>query len=325
MRADATEGAGDTMTTPTDPSLSAIMSERRQLINLAYRLLGSLADAEDAVQETYARWYAMLPERREAIENPGAWLSRVAGRVCLDVLGSARARRERYVGAWLPEPLPDGAEWMSGRLGGTPAVDPADRVTLDESVHMAFLVVLESMTPAERVAFILHDVFRYPFADVAEIVGRSPAACRQLAASARRRVREARGPATATPTAQQAGVVRDFKEAWEAQDIEALIGLLDPDAVSVADSGGVVRARLRPVEGGAAVARAFLEIARLAPAPGLTFLERTVNGQPGLVAMHEGALAAVLAFEVADGRIKRIWSMRNPEKLRPWPLPPTPA
>ena len=158
-----------------DPGLSVVMSERRQLINLAYRLLGSLADAEDAVQETYARWYAMSPQQQEAIESPGGWLTKVASRICLDLLRSARARRERYVGEWLPEPLPDPAEWISGRPGGTTA-DPADRVTLDESVSMAFLVVLDSMTPAERVAFILHDVFRYSFAEVAQVAGRTPAA-----------------------------------------------------------------------------------------------------------------------------------------------------
>ncbi|MFC7640936.1 sigma-70 family RNA polymerase sigma factor [Streptosporangium lutulentum] len=177
------------------------MSERRQLINLAYRLLGSLADAEDVVQETYARWYAMTPQQQEAVESPGAWLTTVAGRICLDLLGSARARRESYVGQWVPEPLPESTEWINGRPGGSMA-DPADRITLDESVSMAFLVVLESMTPAERVAFVLHDVFRYPFAEVAEIVGRTPAACRQLASSARRRIRASRPPAT--PAAQRA-------------------------------------------------------------------------------------------------------------------------
>ena len=178
------------MSTPSGPGgdrpglgLDAITSERRQLINLAYRLLGSLAEAEDAVQETYARWYAMSPEEQDAIASPGAWLSKVASRICLNLLGSARARRETYVGEWIPEPLPDRTEWISGRPGGTPA-DPADRVTLDESVSMAFLVVLESMTPAERVALILHDVFGYPFAEIAEITGRTPAACRQLASSA---------------------------------------------------------------------------------------------------------------------------------------------
>ncbi len=131
------------------PGLDAVMGERRQLVNLTYRLLGSLAEAEDAVQETYARWFALSPKRRVTIESPGAWLSKVAGRICLDMLGSARARRERYRGQWLPEPLDDPSEWRHGLAGGT--ADPADRVTLDESVSMAFLVVLEAMTPAERV------------------------------------------------------------------------------------------------------------------------------------------------------------------------------
>jgi RNA polymerase sigma factor (sigma-70 family) len=297
-----------------DPGLSAIMSERRQLINLAYRLLGSLAEAEDAVQETYARWYAMTRQQQEDIESPGAWLTTVASRICLDVLGSARARRERYVGEWIPDPLPEPAEWASGRPGGL-AADPADRVTLDESVSMAFLVVLESMTPAERVAFILHDVFRYPFADIAQVVGRTPAACRQLASSARRRVSHAQPPLAPTP--QQAGLVREFRQAWEAKDINALIGLLDPDATAIADSGGLAVAFLRPIEGGEQIARAWVEIANRAPS-NMTFLERTVNGQPGLVAQQDGVIVTVFAFDIFGDRIKRIWAIRNPEKLRPW-------
>src|SRR5882757_5538091 len=202
-------GAADSGRGQPDPGLAAIMSERRQLINVAYRLLGSLAEAEDAVQETYARWYALTPDQRDAIASPGAWLTTVTSRICLDRLRSARARRERYVGQWIPEPLPEPAEWISGRPGA-PA-DPADRVTLDESVSMAFLVVLESMTPAERVAFILHDVFGYPFIEIARIVGRTPAACRQLASSGRRRIRAAHPPAA--PTARQAAIIRDFKNA----------------------------------------------------------------------------------------------------------------
>jgi RNA polymerase sigma-70 factor (ECF subfamily) len=296
-----------------DPALSAIMSERRRLINLAYRLLGSLAEAEDAVQETYARWYAMSRPQQEAIETPGAWLTTVASRICLDLLGSARARRERYVGEWVPEPLPDPAEWTSVQPGGT--ADPADRVTLDESVSMAFLVVLESMTPAERVALILHDVFRYSFAEVAEIAGRTPAACRQLASSARRRIRASQPPAT--PTARQAAIVRDFKKAWEARDINALIGLLDPGATAIADGGGLVAAALCPIEGGEEVARYLVDLAARAPGT-VTILERTVNGQPGLVAQQDGLTVTVFAFDVAGGRIKHIWAVRNPGKLRPW-------
>jgi RNA polymerase sigma factor (sigma-70 family) len=299
---------------PPDPGLDAIMSERRRLINLAYRLLGSLAEAEDAVQETYARWYALTRQQQDAIASPGAWLTTVASRICLNLLRSARARRETYVGEWIPEPLPERTEWIGGRPGGTMA-DPADRVTLDESVSMAFLVVLESMTPAERVAFILHDVFRYPFAEVAQIVGRTPAACRQLASSARRRIRISQAPAT--PAARQAGIVRAFRQAWEAKDINALIGLLDPDATAIADGGGLAVTFLRPIEGGEQIARAWVEIANRAPS-NMRILERTVNGQPGLVAQQDGVTVTVFAFDIADDQIKHIWAVRNPEKLRPW-------
>jgi RNA polymerase sigma-70 factor (ECF subfamily) len=292
-----------------DPGLDAIMSERRALINLAYRLLGSLAEAEDAVQETYARWYAMSARQQRAIESPGAWLTTVASRICLNLLGSARARRETYVGEWIPEPLPGRAEWIDT------AVDPADRVTLDESLNLAFLVVLESMTPAQRVAFILHDVFRYSFAEVAEIVGRSPAACRQLASSARRRIGAAQP--SATPAAQRAGIVRDFKRAWEAQDIDALIGLLDSDATAIADGGGLAVTFLRPIEGGEQIAHAWVELARLRLG-NMTILERTVNGRPGLVAQQDGVTVTVFAFEITDDRIRHIWVIRNPEKLRRW-------
>jgi RNA polymerase sigma factor (sigma-70 family) len=292
-----------------DPGLSAVISERRRLINLAYRLLGSLAEAEDVVQETYARWYAMSRPQQDAIESPGAWLTTVASRICLDLLGSARARRERYVGEWIPEPLPDQAE-----RSGAPA-DPADRVTLDESVSMAFLVVLDSMTPAQRVAFILHDVFGYAFAEVAQIVGRTPAACRQLASSARHRARAAQTPAA--PAARQARLVREFKAAWEARDISALIGLLDPDAIVVADGGGLVSAALHPIEGAGQIARYLADIASQA-LDDLTLIERTVNGQPGLVGQQDGVTVTVFAFEVAGDRITRVWAVRNPDKLRPW-------
>jgi RNA polymerase sigma factor (sigma-70 family) len=308
------------MTTPSgpgggrpDPGLDAIMGERRQLINLTYRLLGSLAEAEDAVQETYARWYALSRQQQDAIETPGAWLTTVASRICLNLLGSARARRETYVGEWIPEPLPERTGRLSGQSGA--AADPADRVTLDESVSMAFLVVLESMTPAERVAFILHDVFRYSFAEVAEIVGRTPAACRQLASSARRRVRVAQAPAP--PAARQADIIRAFKQAWEAKDIDALIGLLDPGATAIADGGGLATSFLHPIEGSEQIARAWVEIANRA-AGTMTFLERTVNGQPGLVAQQDGLIVTVFAFDVASDQIRHIWVVRNPDNFRPW-------
>jgi len=296
-----------------DLGSDAVMSERRHLINLAYRLLSSMAEAEDAVQETYARWYALPREQQEAIESPGAWLTTVASRICLNMLGSARARREAYVGEWIPEPLPGSTQWISGRPDAGSA-DPADRVTLDESVGMAFLVVLDSMTPAERVAFILHDVFGYPFAEVAEIVGRTPAACRQLATSARRRLRTSQAPAT--PAGQQASIVRAFKQAWEAKDIEALIGLLDPGATATGDGGGLARAALEPIEGAEQVARFFATQA--GAVPDAAIVECTVNGQPGLVVQAAGVTVSVLAFEIAGGRIRHVWAVLNPRKLRPW-------
>jgi RNA polymerase sigma factor (sigma-70 family) len=320
VKAEATKEGASIMTSQPEtgsgrPDLGsdAVMSERRHLINLAYRLLSSMAEAEDAVQETYARWYALPREQQEAIESPGAWLTTVASRICLNMLGSARARREAYVGEWIPEPLPGSTQWISGRPDAGSA-DPADRVTLDESVGMAFLVVLDSMTPAERVAFILHDVFGYPFAEVAEIVGRTPAACRQLATSARRRLRTSQAPAT--PAGQQASIVRAFKQAWEAKDIEALIGLLDPGATATGDGGGLARAALEPIEGAEQVARFFATQA--GAVPDAAIVECTVNGQPGLVVQAAGVTVSVLAFEIAGGRIRHVWAVLNPRKLRPW-------
>lgn len=303
------------MTDHPDDRSAVLLGERRQLISLAYRLLGSLAEAEDAVQEAYARWYAMSAERQDAVASPGAWLSTVTSRICLDLLGSARARRERYVGEWIPEPLPDG-DW--GRPAAAVPADPADRVTLDESVGMAFLVALESMTPAQRVALILHDVFGYAFAEIADITGRTPAACRELASAARRRVRT---PGVhAAPAESQADLVRSFKQAWEARDIRTLVGLLDPAATFTADGGGLVTTTLHPVEGGDRIAQYMMEISAARPVD-VTLLERTVNGRPGLIARLADTTVAVYAFDVTDDRITHIWAVRNPEKLRPWTRP----
>jgi RNA polymerase sigma-70 factor (ECF subfamily) len=296
------------------PEAGDVLGERRQLVNLTYRLLGSLAEAEDAVQEAYARWYALTPAGRAAIASPGAWLTTVASRICLTLLGSARARRETYVGDWIPEPLPGPGQWAGEGHG---AADPADRVTLDESVSMAFLVVLDAMTPAERVAFVLHDVFRYPFAEVAAITGRSPAACRQLASSARHRVGEARADTAPATPAGSAAVIRAFRRAWEAKDIGALVRLLDPDATAVADGGGLAVTFARPIEGAESIARAWVVLAGRAR-PGLDLVECAVNGQPGLAARQDGRVVTVFAFDVRGGVISRIWVMRNPEKLRPW-------
>ena len=296
------------------PELVDAMRERSVLLGLSYRLLGSLADADDAVQETYIRWYRLSDQERRSITYPRAWLIKTASRIGLDMLNTARARRERYVGEWLPEPLPAANRWSS--QGASAVVDPADRVTLDDSVSMALLVVLESMTPAERVAFILHDVFRYTFPEIADIVGRTPAACRQLASSARRRVRaEQRTP---VPAAEHASAVRSFKAAWQTGDLTALIEVLDPDATAITDGGGIVSAALEPLHGQEAIARFFLGV--LDRQPDLSVHEELVNGEPGLVATDsEDRTLAVLAIAVTDsGRIKQVWAVRNPQKLEIW-------
>jgi RNA polymerase sigma-70 factor, ECF subfamily len=204
----------------------------------------------------------------------------------------------------LPEPVADPGE-----------SDPEHEAVLADTIGLALLVVLDALSPAERVAFVLHDVFRYPFAEVAEIVGRTPAACRQLASSARRRLDAS--PAPETPSAQRADIVRSFRQAWAAKDINALIGLLDPAATASGDGGGLATASPRPVDGGEPIARYFVALAMNAP-DNLTILERTVNGQPGLVAQQDGVTVGVLAFDIAGDRIKRIWAVLNPEKLRPW-------
>ncbi|MFJ6085473.1 RNA polymerase sigma factor SigJ [Streptomyces sp. NPDC092369] len=296
-----------------DPTLGSLRTERRRLLNLGYRMLGSVQDAEDVVQETYARWYALPEEKQREIDVPPAWLTRVASRICLDQLASARVRRERYTGEWLPEPVPHGATWTStGEDAGRD--DPADRITLDESVSMGMLVVLDSVTPAERVAFVLHDVFGMPFTEIAETMGRSSAACRQLAASARRRLTD-RQAGGSTPQ-EHRQVVSAFREACETGDLDALVALLDPAVESRSDGGGKVRAALRPIVGRDKVARLFLGLMRREPDVELT--EEDVNGTPGVVVRIDGTTFAVLAADVHDGLITDLWLMVNPDKLHAW-------
>jgi len=295
-------------------SFGSLMAERRRLLDLGYRMLGSVQDAEDVVQETYARWYALSEEAQRAIDVPMAWLTRVASRICLDQLGSARARRERYTGEWLPEPVRHGAGWASTG-GGAGADDPADRITLDESVSMGMLVLLDSMTPAERVAFVLHDVFGLPFTEIAETVGRTPAACRQLASSARRRLVH-RPPGSGT-AAEHGRVVSAFRAACETGDLDALVALLDPAVESRSDGGGKVRAALRPVVGRDKVARLFLGLMRREP--DMELVEDDVNGTPGVAVRIGGTTFAVLAVGVGGGGlITDLWLVVNPDKLGAW-------
>jgi RNA polymerase sigma-70 factor (ECF subfamily) len=289
-----------------------VIGERRHLMSLAFRMLGTVAEAEDAVQETYARWYRMSQSERDEIEIPRAWLTRVAGRVCLDHLDSARVRRERYVGPWLPEPVP-GLEFHAKPAGA----DPLDRVTLDESVGTALLLVLESMTPAERVAFVLHDVFAVSFDDIAEIVGRSSAACRQLATSARRQV--VNGRAREVSRAQHDEVVMAFAAATQTGDIAGLIAVLDPDVVLRSDGDGIVHAARNPVFGAANVARFLLGIS--AKRPDIEVLPEETSDGLGFVMWDSGQIYGVINFGVTGSVVSDVWMVLNPEKLSMWGSP----
>lgn len=293
-------------------ALGELLDEREHLMNLAFRMLGSRHDAEDVVQQTYVRWFQLDDDERDAIERPRAWLTTVASRICLNILDSARVRRERYVGQWLPEPLP--AMTTDAASATAPAVDPLDRITLDDSVSMALLVVLESLTPAERVAFVLHEVFAVPFAEIAEIVGRSPEATRQLASSARRHIRDLRArPAEAS---EHARLVTAFRQACEGGDLDALVAILDPEVTTVSDGGGRVRAALRPVVGADNVARLLLGILR--KSPGLTADEEEVNGELGLVVRAGDHVVGTVSLGTSDGRVRNVWMILNPEKLEAW-------
>ncbi len=286
----------------TDAGAAALATEfdalRPQLTRVAYGMLGSLAEAEDVVQEAWLRLTRADPD---AIDDLRAWLTTVVGRLALDALGSARRRRETYPGEWLPEPLVEEID--------------EDDPTLDESVSTALLVVLERLSPAERTAFLLHDVFDLPFEKVAQVVGRSPTAVRQLAARARAHV-EAGKPRFPADPDEELRLVAAFAVAWQEGDHEALLGVLDPDAIFRADGGGVVNAAGRPLEGADRIARALLSLRRAAVRRGTEVSGRLarVNGTLGLVLVEPDA-TSVVSLTIDAGHIVAIDMVRNPEKL----------
>jgi RNA polymerase sigma-70 factor, ECF subfamily len=268
---------------------------RPRLLRLAYSQLGDLGESEDVVQEAWLRLERTGPE---SIRDLDAWLTTVVGRLALDTLRSARSRRESYVGPWLPEPVASD--------------DPADRVTLDESVSYALLAVLEQLSPAERTAFVLHEVFDVPFGEVAEVVGRTPEAVRQLASRARRHVAQQR-PRCAASRAQHERAVRAFADAVTEGDLDGLIAVLDPDVVWVSDGGGRATAARKPQHGAVHVARAWLALGRRAIG---TPAAIELNGRLGLLIPGTDGHRSALSFTVDGGRIARIDVVRNPEKLR---------
>ncbi|HEX3455498.1 MAG TPA: RNA polymerase sigma factor SigJ [Gaiellaceae bacterium] len=281
-----------------DVLASRFEENRAHLRAVAYRMLGSVAEADDAVQEA---WLRLSRSDAAAVENLRGWLTTVVGRVCLDLLRARRARREEYAGSWLPEPIV---------VDDDPA-DPEYEALLAESVGLALLVVLETLTPAERLAFVLHDMFGVPFEEIGEIVDRSPAAARQLASRARRRVR-GEAPPPDPDLARQRVVVDAFLAASRAGDFEALIAVLDPDVVFRIDTGGVDPRARPPVQGAAEVARQVL--ARGAPLAPLA-RPAVVNGAAGAVVVVAGKPFAVVSFAVRNGRIAEIDLVADPAKL----------
>ena len=292
----------------TDPALS-FEPHRRRLLGLAYRMLGSLAEAEDAVQDVYLRWHAV---DRATVTDSRAFLTTVATRICLDVLRSARARREEYVGPWLPEPVVD-----------TGALAPDAHTELAEDLSIALLLALDRLSPLERAAFLLHDVFDCSFSEVARALDRSEAACRQLASRARTHVREAR-PRDEPVARDVAGsaatkhekLVMAFVGASRSGDLDALMTMLAEDARLVTDGGGKVVAALNVIEGADRVAR-FIRGARtrgLSEGTRLRF--GPVNDLPGLIVYSPDGSVQTVAFEIEDNRIRTIYSVSNPDKLK---------
>ena len=286
---------------------------RQRLRGLAYRMLGTMADAEDAVQEAYVRWHGA---DHATVADPRAFLMTLTTRLCLNLLTSAHARREEYVGPWLPEPVVD-----------TGALVPDRRTELAEDLSYALLLTLDRLSPLERAAFLLHDVFEFSFGEVATALERSEPACRQLASRARARVRAARPRGVTAPPARPGGfdpkhaqLLSAFQEAVQAGDLAALKQLLASDVRVVTDGGGKVRAASRAVEGAERVAQFLVEATRKRPGAcwraefKLRFA--TVNGLPGVIVDAPEGPVQTAAFEIEGGVIRALYVVRNPDKLR---------
>ena len=286
---------------------------RRRLLGLAYRMLGSMADAEDAVQETYLRWHAT---DREKVSDARAFLMTTTTRICLNMLTSARARREEYVGPWLPEPILD-----------TAALAPDSRTELAEDLSYALLLTLDRLSPLERAAFLLHDVFDFSFSEVAAALERSEAACRQLAARARGHVRAVRPRGATVPPARSgeidakhAQLLAAFMAATQSGDLDALTKMLASDVRIVTDGGGKVRSTLEVIEGADRAARLIVEATRKRPdtwwREDFTMRFAIINGLPGVIVAAPEGVVQTAAIEIEGDVIRAVYVVRNPDKLR---------
>ena len=283
--------------------MDAGLEHKSHLFGIAYRMLGSVADAEDAVQETFLRWHRACTAG-ETLMSPKAWLSAVVIRICIDQLRSAHAKRETYVGPWLPEPLVAVAD---------PDPGPADRAALADSLSTAFLIVLETLNPKERAVFLLHDVFAYDYAEIAAVVGESPTYCRQLAHRARAHV-AARRPRFPTTADEQERLADRFLRACLDGDMSALVATLAEDVIIWSDGGGNVPAARKPVIGRQKAATFLIGLIKLMPA-GTEVQRALVNGQPGLILSVDGRPFDVVSFDFDGGAIRAIYAVVNPDKL----------
>lgn len=280
--------------------VSVFEQQRSYLRGLAYRMTGSLADAEDVVQEAYLRWNGA---DTESVREPRAFLATLVTRLCLDQLKSARARRETYVGPWLPEPVLDTQELT------------ADAMTeLAQDVSVALMLALERLSPVERAAFLLHDVFGYDHPEIAEMLGKSPAACRKLAERARVHVRASR-IRTQPTEAECSRVIDAFLHAVTRGDATVLGEVLVADAVLYSDGGGRVPAATNPIHGRDRILRFVLGVAAKACPTSMSVKLAKLNGMPGLLLFHEGKLVQATAFELDAEGVTAIYSVRNPDKL----------
>jgi RNA polymerase sigma-70 factor (ECF subfamily) len=291
------------MTITAGPSdVTDFEAHRRALTGLAYRMLGSLSEAEDIVQDTYLRWHAA---ERDGVDNPRAYLSRTVTRLCLDHLKSARVRRETYVGPWLPEPIIDGS-----------ALAPDIASELADDLSLALLMSLERLSPLERAAFLLHDVFEMKFGDIAKVLERGESACRQLAARGRAHVGQAR-PRFRVPENEAARLSDAFHRAIVTGDAAEFAEVLAEDAILYSDGGGKRPAALNPIHGRDKIVRFFEGLTQKGNLPPPEAVHRVrINGLPGLLVLdQDGATDTVAALDIRDGRVAAIYAVRNPDKL----------
>lgn len=279
---------------------AAFEQSRRRLFGLAYRMLGTKADAEDMVQEAYLRWHQA---NTDEVRSPEAWLVTVVTRLCIDRLRSASIEREKYPGKWLPEPI----------LGDL-LPSPEDQVELASNLSMAFMILLERLAPVERAAFLLHDVFDCDYPQIARIIGKSESACRQIMHRARERVRRDQRRFEASEE-DRIRLIKKFSEAIDANDEQTLLALFAEDATLIGDGGGKAPAVRNIIYGAERITRLYLTVARRSEG-NITRVLQLINGEPGLVIFTDGQLTGTLSFEIYGDRIHALYSVLNPDKLK---------